>query len=65
MSLKILVCDDDREIARAIEIYLKNAGYDTCQANDGIQAIEMLGKEEIQLVIMDIKIGSASCRERV
>ena len=52
--LKILVCDDDREIARAIEIYLKNAGFDTCQANDGIQAIEMLKKEDIQLVIMDI-----------
>lgn len=50
----ILVCDDDREIVEAIEIYLSQDGYRIFKAYDGEQAIEMLKKEDIQLLIMDI-----------
>lgn len=50
----ILVCDDDREIVDAIEIYLSQDGYRIFKAYDGEQAIEMLKKEDIQLLIMDI-----------
>lgn len=50
----ILVCDDDREIVDAIEIYLSQDGYQIFKAYDGAQAIEMLKKEEIHLLIMDI-----------
>lgn len=50
----ILVCDDDREIVDAIEIYLSQDGYRIFKAYDGEQAIEMLKKEDIHLLIMDI-----------
>ncbi len=50
----ILVCDDDREIVDAIETYLKQDGYHIFKAYDGEQAIELLKREEIHLLIMDI-----------
>ncbi|MCR5754209.1 MAG: response regulator transcription factor [Acetatifactor sp.] len=50
----ILVCDDDKEIVDAIEIYLKQEGYNVLKAYDGEQAIEMLEQEEIHLLIMDV-----------
>ena len=50
----ILVCDDDREIVDAIEIYLSQDGYKTYKAYDGEQAIQILDKEDIHLLIMDI-----------
>ncbi len=50
----ILVCDDDREIVDAIEIYLSQDGYKIFKAYDGAQAIELLKKEDIKLLIMDI-----------
>lgn len=50
----ILVCDDDKEIVDAIEIYLNQDGYNILKAYDGEQAIEMLKKEEVHLLIMDI-----------
>ncbi len=50
----ILVCDDDKEIVDAIEIYLSQDGYRIYKAYDGEQAIEMLKKEEIHLLIMDV-----------
>lgn len=50
----ILVCDDDKEIVDAIEIYLSKDGYKIYKAYDGEQAIQILDKEEIHLLIMDI-----------
>ena len=50
----ILVCDDDKEIVDAIEIYLSQDGYKIYKAYDGEQAIQILDKEEIHLLIMDI-----------
>ena len=50
----ILVCDDDKEIVDAIEIYLSQDGYQIFKAYDGQQAIEVLKKEDIHLLIMDI-----------
>ena len=50
----ILVCDDDREIVDAIEIYLSQDGHCIFKAYDGKQAIDLLKKEEIHLLIMDI-----------
>ena len=49
-----LVCDDDKEIVDAIEIYLSQDGYKIYKAYDGEQAIQILDKEEIHLLIMDI-----------
>ena len=50
----ILVCDDDREIVEAIEIYLRNEGYTIYKAYNGEDALSILQKEEIHLVIMDV-----------
>ena len=50
----ILVCDDDKEIVDAIEIYLSQDGYKIYKAYDGEQAIEILDKEDIHLLIIDI-----------
>ena len=52
--MKILVADDDKEIVDAIEIYLSQDGYRIFKAYDGEQAIEMLKKEDIHLLIMDV-----------
>lgn len=52
--MNILVCDDDKEIVRAIGIYLKNEGYRVLEAYDGIEALDILRKEEVHLIIMDI-----------
>ena len=46
----ILVCDDDKEIVDAIEIYLSQDGYKIYKAYDGEQAIQILDKEEIHLL---------------
>lgn len=50
----ILVCDDDREIVDAIETYLSQDGYKIYKAYDGEQALQILDKEDIHLLIMDI-----------
>lgn len=50
----ILVCDDDKEIVEAIDIYLTQENYRVLKAYDGMQALEILRKENIQLLIIDI-----------
>ncbi|MDE6960833.1 MAG: response regulator transcription factor [Lachnospiraceae bacterium] len=52
--MNILVCDDDRAIVDAIEIYLSQEGYTVLKAYDGMEAIEMLKKHEIHLLLIDI-----------
>lgn len=52
--MRILVCDDDKEIVDAIEIYLVNEGYEVLKAYDGAQAVKYAEEQEIQLIIMDI-----------
>ncbi len=53
-QLNILVCDDDKEIVEAIQIYLENEGYEVFCAYNGEQAIKILEKEEIHLLIIDV-----------
>ncbi|MBO4617044.1 DNA-binding response regulator, OmpR family, contains REC and winged-helix (wHTH) domain [Lachnospiraceae bacterium YSD2013] len=52
--VNILVCDDDHEIVDAIEIYLMQESYNVFKAYDGIEALEILKKEDIQLLIIDV-----------
>ena len=49
----ILVCDDDKEIVEAIEIYLQQEGYHILKAYDGEEALEILKENEVHLLIMD------------
>ena len=50
----ILVCDDDKEIVEAIEIYLTQEGYQVLKAYDGMQALKMLETETVHLLILDV-----------
>ena len=50
----ILVCDDDKDIVEAIEIYLQQEGYNVYKAYDGDEALQILEKEDIHLIIMDV-----------
>jgi DNA-binding response OmpR family regulator len=50
----ILVCDDDKEIVEAIEIYLLQEGYQVQKAYDGEQAVAILKEEQIDLMIIDV-----------
>lgn len=50
----ILVCDDDREIVEAIDIYLQQEGYQVLKAYDGEEALEILKDHEVHLLIMDV-----------
>ena len=50
----ILVCDDDKEIVDAIEIYLLQEGYTIFKAYDGEQAIRVLKEQQIHLLLIDV-----------
>jgi len=52
--MKILVCDDDRAITDAIEIYLNHEGYQVVKAYNGLEALEALKNHDIQLILLDI-----------
>ena len=51
---KILVCDDDREIVEAIDIYLTQEGYEVLKAYDGEEALKVLQSEKVDLLIIDV-----------
>ena len=50
----ILVCDDDKEIVEAIDIYLTQEGYHILKAYDGQQAVDMLKENDIHLLVIDV-----------
>ena len=50
----ILVCDDEKDIVDAIEIYLSQEGYRILKAYDGQQALDILKTEEVHLLLLDV-----------
>lgn len=50
----VLVCDDEKDIVSALEIYLRSDGYNVITAFNGQEALDILEKERVELVIMDI-----------
>mgnify|MGYP000655149445 CR=1 FL=1 len=53
-QIAILVVDDEKEIADLVEIYLVSDGYKVFKANNAKEGLEILEKEEIHLVLLDI-----------
>ena len=51
---KILVCDDDKEIVEAIDIYLSQEGYQVLKAYDGEEALKMLKTQKVDLLVIDV-----------
>ncbi len=50
----VLIVDDDRDIVNALEIYLRPEGYTLLKAYTGLEAMEILEKEHVDLVLLDI-----------
>ena len=50
----ILICDDDKDIVSALDIYLTSEGYNTYKAYDGLEALKMVDQHDIQLVLLDV-----------
>lgn len=50
----ILICDDDQDIVNALKIYLSDPSYTIFEANNGLEALEVLRSQDIHLVLMDI-----------
>ncbi|MBR0208497.1 MAG: response regulator, partial [Oscillospiraceae bacterium] len=50
----ILICDDEKDIVAALKIYLEAEGYTTFAAYDGREALDVLRREKIHLVLMDV-----------
>lgn len=50
----ILICDDERDIVSALRIYLEAEGHTTCVAYTGRQALDVLAREKVQLVLLDV-----------
>ena len=53
-DLTVLIVDDDREIVKSIEIYLKNEGLNTLCAYNGLEALKLLSQNTVHLILMDI-----------
>lgn len=67
MVKKILIVDDESEIRDVIHIYLRNEGCQCFEAEDGLQALEMIHKEKVDLIILDIMMpgmdGIKACQK--
>ncbi len=50
----VMICDDDRDIRRALRIYLTGAGYQVLEAANGLELLQQLNKEVVHLVLLDI-----------
>ena len=50
----ILICDDEKDIVKALEIYLSADGYEIYKAYDGIEALEVMEAHQIDLVLLDV-----------
>lgn len=50
----ILICDDDKDIVSALDIYLTSEGYKTFKAYDGLEALKVVDQQDIQLVLLDV-----------
>ncbi len=51
---RILVCDDDKEIVEAIDIYLSQEGYQVLKAYDGEEALKILKSQKVDLLVIDV-----------
>ena len=56
MSSRILVLDDEKEIADVIALYLKNDGYEVQTAYTGREALAMIGREQPDLALLDVML---------
>lgn len=65
--MKILIVDDEKEIAELVGVYLQNEGYETVKVFDGESALELIKRETFDLAVLDVMLGKTDgftlCRE--
>lgn len=65
--MKIMLVDDEQSLCSALKIIITNAGYDFCSAADGLSALTIFGKENPDLLILDVMLpklnGFEVCEE--
>lgn len=54
--MKILIVDDDKTTRRLLSLYLKGKGYETITAENGLEAMEKVGTEDINLIVTDLNM---------
>jgi len=66
LAKKIIIVDDEPDILRTLEIFLKSEGFDVTVASDGIEALNRIRKEKPDLIVLDIMLpkldGYSICR---
>ena len=60
MMYTILICDDDKDIVSALDIYLTSEGYQTVRAYNGKEALRAMDTHEIHLILMDVMMPEQS-----
>lgn len=60
MSNRILVVDDEKEIAELVELYLKNEGFQVQKCYSGEEALEIVAQQELSLAILDVMLPDIS-----
>ena len=60
MAEKILVVDDEREIADLVTLYLKNEGYETLVCYNGQEALEQIQAGPVDLALLDVMLPEIS-----
>ncbi len=54
MTYRVLIVDDEEDMRHLLEMYLMNSGYQCLQAKDGVEALEVIEKQEIDIVLLDV-----------
>ena len=54
MNYKILIAEDEQDIAELLKLYLENEGYCVFWAGNGVEALKILEREDISLAVLDI-----------
>lgn len=54
MNCTILICDDDNDILELLELYLEKEGYNIVKASDGVEGINAVGENDIDIALIDI-----------
>ncbi len=56
MKYRILIVEDDKDIAEVIRLYLENEGYEVIWAQDGLMGYELMQREKVNLAVVDIML---------
>lgn len=54
MAYTVLICDDDKDIREALKIYMEQDGYNVLQASNGEEALEIIARNEVHLILLDV-----------